>query len=78
MRSSAIPRSPHSIRWRAWLWGALAALTCPCHLPVLLLALSGTAAGAFVSQHMGVAVAVLVALFVLFLTRALRAFRLPR
>jgi mercuric ion transport protein len=78
VRNSATPRSPHSSRWRAWLWGALSALTCPCHLPIVLLALSGTAAGALVSQHMGVAVAVLVALFVLFLTRALRAFRLPR
>ena len=42
-------------RWRAYTWGVLAALTCPCHLPVLALLLSGTAAGAFVSEHMGVA-----------------------
>lgn len=78
MRNSAMPRSPHSSRWRAWLWGALAALTCPCHLPIMLLVLSGTAAGAFVSQHMGVAVIVLVALFALFLARALTAFRASR
>jgi len=55
--------------------GALAALTCPCHLPILLVALSGTAAGAFVGAHMGVATLALAALFFLFLTRALRAFR---
>jgi mercuric ion transport protein len=78
VRNSAMPCSPHSSRWRAWLWDAFAALTCPCHLPIVLLALSGTTAGALVSQHVGIAVFVLVALFVLFLTRALRAFRLPR
>lgn len=65
-------------RWRAWLWGVLAALTCPCHLPIVLLALSGTAAGALVSQHKGIAVVVLLALFVLSLARALRKFREPR
>ncbi|WP_069620908.1 broad-spectrum mercury transporter MerE [Burkholderia sp. A2] len=75
MRDPTSPGLTRSARWRAWLWGALAALTCPCHLPVLLLALSGTAAGALVSEHMGSAVFVLVALFALFLTRALRAFR---
>ena len=71
------PGLSHRARWRTWFWGALAALTCPCHLPILLLMLSSTAAGALVSQRIGVAVAVLVALFVLFLTRALRTFRLP-
>jgi mercuric ion transport protein len=49
--------------------------TCPCHLPILLVALSGTAAGAFVSAHIGVAAFALVALFFVFLTRALQAFR---
>ncbi|EKS72489.1 mercury resistance protein, partial [Burkholderia sp. SJ98] len=52
--------------------------TCPCHLPIVLLVLSGTAAGALVSQHKGIAVVVLLALFALSLTRALRAFRAPR
>ncbi|WP_446430445.1 hypothetical protein [Paraburkholderia fungorum] len=45
---------------RAYLWRVLAALTCPCHLPVLLVALSGTAAGALVSRHMGVVALVLI------------------
>ncbi|MGV7242872.1 broad-spectrum mercury transporter MerE [Caballeronia sp. M23-90] len=73
-----MPRSPHSSGWRSWLWGALATLTCPCHLPIMLLALFGTAAGALVSQHKGIAVGVLLALFALSLTRALHALRSPR
>jgi mercuric ion transport protein len=47
-------------------------------LPIVLLALSGTAAGALVSQHKGIAVVVLLTLFALSLTRALSAFRSPR
>ena len=30
-----------------YLWGALAVLTCPCHLPILAIVLAGTTAGAF-------------------------------
>jgi len=78
MRNPAAPGLSRGARWRAWLWGALAALTCPCHLPIVLLALSGTAAGALVSQHKGVALVVLLALSALSLTRVLRAFRAPR
>ncbi|EQM66776.1 broad-spectrum mercury transporter MerE [Pseudomonas asiatica] len=62
-------------RWRAYTWGMLAALTCPCHLPVLALLLSGTAAGAFVSEHWSLAALVLAVVFILFLRAALRAFR---
>lgn len=78
MRDSNAPGLSRGTRWRAWLWGALAALTCPCHLPIVLLALSGTAAGVLVGQHKGIAVVVLLALFVLSLARALRTFRVPR
>lgn len=78
MRNSTAPGLSRGTRWHVWLWGALAALTCPCHLPIVLLALSGTAAGAVVSQHKGIAVVVLLALFVLSLARVLRAFRVPR
>ena len=49
----------------------LAALTCPCHLPVLALLLSGTAAEAFLTEHMGVALTVLGALFLLSLSAAM-------
>jgi EAL domain-containing protein (putative c-di-GMP-specific phosphodiesterase class I) len=36
-----------------YLWGALAVLTCPCHLPILAVVLAGTTAGAFIGEHWG-------------------------
>ena len=33
-----------------YLWGALAVLTCPCHLPILAVVLAGTTAGAFIGD----------------------------
>lgn len=75
MRNTNQSESIKMSRWHAYTWGVLAALTCPCHLPVLALLLSGTAAGAFVSEHWSLATLVLTVLFVLFLRAALRAFR---
>lgn len=43
----------------------LAILTCPCHLPILLLLLSGTAAGAFLQENTAVAVGLLLPVFLL-------------
>lgn len=53
----------------------LAALTCPCHLPILAAVLAGTTVGAFLGDHWGVAAVALAALFFLSLARAIRAFR---
>lgn len=75
MRNTNQSESIKMPRWHAYTWGVLAALTCPCHLPVLALLLSGTAAGAFASEHWSLATLVLTVLFVLFLRAALRAFR---
>ncbi|OWJ96240.1 mercury resistance protein [Pseudomonas sp. A46] len=75
MRNADHAESTKISRWRAYTWGVLAVLTCPCHLPVLVLLLSGSAAGAFVSEHWGLAALVLAVLFILFLRAALRAFR---
>ncbi|WP_429000862.1 broad-spectrum mercury transporter MerE [Stenotrophomonas maltophilia] len=63
-------------RLRAWGWGALAVLSCPCHLPVLALLLSGTAAGAFLDHHLGMTALAFATLFVVSLICALRA--IPR
>lgn len=48
-----------------YFMGALAFLTCPCHLPILLLLFSGTAAGAFLSANLGTAVLFLLPIFLL-------------
>ena len=58
-----------------YLWGALAVLTCPCHLPILAVVLAGTTAGAFLGEHWGSAALGLTGLFVLSLARAMRAFK---
>ncbi len=58
-----------------YLWGALAVLTCPCHLPVLAIVLAGTTAGAFLSVHWG---AVAVALITVFSVSAVLAWRAVR
>ncbi|WVM93204.1 broad-spectrum mercury transporter MerE [Halopseudomonas pachastrellae] len=52
----------------------LAVLTCPCHLPSSCRA-GGTTAGAFLGEHWVIAALGLTGLFLLSLSRALRAFR---
>ncbi|TAN26332.1 MAG: mercury resistance protein [Castellaniella sp.] len=59
----------------SYLWGALAVLTCPCHLPILAVVLAGTTVGAFIGEHWGVAALTLTSLFVLSLTRLMRVFK---
>ena len=39
MRNTNQSESIKMPRWHAYTWGVLAALTCPCHLPVLALLL---------------------------------------
>ena len=58
-----------------YLWGALAVLTWPCHLPILAIVLAGTTAGAFIGEYWGIAALTLTGLFVLSVTRLLRAFK---
>lgn len=62
-------------RRRAYAWGVLAALACPCHLPLLAVVLTGTSAGAVVSEHWGIAALLLSLLFLLALSPALLAWR---
>lgn len=57
-----------------YLMTALAIVACPCHLPLLLVLLGGTALGAVLSEHMAVAFIAVTALFVLSAWAALRMF----
>ncbi len=59
------------------LMAALAIATCPCHLPLLLVLLGGTAVGAGLSEHMAAVFAALTVLFVLSAGAALRMFSQP-
>ncbi|WP_291752373.1 broad-spectrum mercury transporter MerE [Limnobacter sp. UBA6514] len=57
-----------------YLWGILAVLSCPCHLPILAIVLAGTSAGAFLGEHWVIVGIALTGLFVLSLSRLLGAF----
>jgi mercuric ion transport protein len=53
---------------------AIAVLACPCHLPIWLALLSGTALAGVVSDHTGLALAALTLLFVASAWAAVRLF----
>lgn len=57
-----------------YLIAALAAVTCPCHLPLIVTVLGGTALGATLSEHWGLAFLVLSVLFVTSGWMAIRLF----
>jgi mercuric ion transport protein len=73
-RPERAPAKPHK-PFTGYLWGALAVLTCPCHLPILAAVLAGTTAGAFIGEHWGIAAVALTGLFVLSVARLLRVFK---
>lgn len=47
-----------------YLMATIALVTCPCHIPILVAVLGGTALGAALTEHMGIALAVLGVLFI--------------
>jgi mercuric ion transport protein len=58
------------------LWGTLAVISCPCHLPILAVVLSGTALGALLQEHFTLTLVLFSVLFLLSLwavTRSLSA-----
>lgn len=57
-----------------YLMAAVAVITCPCHLPILAAVLSGTVVGAAITERMGIALAVLTALFIASAWSAVRLF----
>ncbi|MEE8286694.1 MAG: hypothetical protein V3R72_08355 [Gammaproteobacteria bacterium] len=80
------PSTPAGIAKAGWaasrakrggiLWGTLAVVTCPCHLPILAVVLSGTALGALLKAHFTLTLVLFSALFLLSVwavTRALSA-----
>jgi mercuric ion transport protein len=59
------PQTTPPRRALTYFMGTLAVLTCPCHLPILILILSGTAAGAVLKANVALAAIVLLAVFLL-------------
>jgi mercuric ion transport protein len=57
---------------RSWGWWLIAAVTCPCHLPLLLVFSSGTALGLFLDQYLVLITAPIVALFYIAIKRAMK------
>jgi mercuric ion transport protein len=60
---------------KAYLLLAVAALTCPCHLPLLLAILAGTALAGALREHFVVAFVVLAIVFIVSLFFGLRIWR---
>lgn len=67
------PARPNSLK--GYLLLGLAVLTCPCHLPILLAVLAGTALAGALSQYVGMAFVALTVIFVASLVLGLRALK---
>jgi mercuric ion transport protein len=67
-----------SSRRRGHVYAILALVTCPCHLPILAVLLSGSAVGAFLNDHFAMAVMIFSLLFVCSLVAAVRALRVKQ
>lgn len=57
-----------------YVMAAIAVVTCPCHLPLLVAVLAGTTLGAALSEHWGLAFGVLSALFAVSAWNTIRLF----
>jgi mercuric ion transport protein len=55
-----------------YFMGAIALLTCPCHLPILLVLFSGTAAGALLAENLGLTTVLLLVVFLISVTATVR------
>ncbi len=62
----------HLQRRKGYISLAIAALTCPCHLPIYLAIFGGTALGVFLRDNILLLIFGLAAIFLLTLTRGLK------
>jgi mercuric ion transport protein len=60
-----------SLRRWSGAFGLIALVTCPCHLPLLAFALSGTAAGALIAAHFDAALMLFTVAFLLSICAAI-------
>ncbi|MFQ5893528.1 MAG: mercury resistance protein [Nitrospinota bacterium] len=68
-----IPPAPKSLK--GYLLLGLAVVTCPCHLPILLVVLAGTGLAGALSQYFGLAFLALSVIFAASLFLGLRALK---
>ena len=66
---------PRQRSLKGYLLLGLAFVTCPCHLPILLVILAGTGLAGALSQYFGVAFLALSAIFLVSLVFGLRALK---
>ena len=59
---------------RAVIWRGLTLLTCPCCIPIWIAVLSGTAAGALLSENIFLTVAAFLPLFLYCFWKAVRSY----
>jgi len=71
-------RGEASRRRRGHVYAILALVTCPCHLPIFAVLLSGSAVGAFLNDHLIMAITIFSLLFVCSLVAAIRALRVKQ
>ncbi len=64
--------------WKHYLSLGVAVLACPCHLPLLVVALGGTALGGWLSQYTVVVALAMVGIFVLALLYGIGTFNRQR
>ena len=64
--------------WTSLLSLGIAALACPCHVPLVLILFAGTTLGAWMSQHSVVVTLVMLGVFVVSLLYGLRGFNRQR
>ncbi len=62
-------------RLRTGLFTLLAIISCPCHIPILLVVLSGTSLGLLLAAHTVLAVTLLSAIFIASLVVLFRMLR---
>lgn len=61
--AGAVDESPVVRRMKYRISATVTFLTCPCHIPILLFLLSGTAAGALLADNVWLVVAIVVPIF---------------
>jgi mercuric ion transport protein len=62
------------MQWKQYLSLGIAIFTCPCHLPLIVAALAGTALGGWLSQYTLVVTLGMAGIFMLAVLYSLRAF----